>query len=74
MLIVSAVALVGIVGWNVWAFETVANGGVIGTAAMSTVPAFSRSSLDAIHAVFESRAAEGDKYVSGAYHFADPSQ
>ncbi len=74
LLIVSAIALVGIVVWNVWAFETVANGGVIGAAATSTAPVFSRSSLDAIHAIFQNRAAEEGKYVSGVYSFTDPSQ
>ena len=73
LLIISAVALIGIVMWNVWAFETVANGGIIGTAATSTTPVFSRSSLDAIRAIFQSRAAEEDKFVSGAYGFTDPS-
>ncbi len=30
LLILSAIALTGIVVWNMWAFDTVANGGIIG--------------------------------------------
>lgn len=64
----------GIVVWNVWAFDTIANGGVIGTTATSTPPVFNHSSLDAIRAVFQMRAVEETKYVTGVYRYADPSQ
>lgn len=70
----SILAFVSIVVWNVWAFDTVASGGVIGTAATSTPPIFNSSSLDAIHAVFSKRATEEAKYVTGVYRYADPSQ
>lgn len=74
LLIVSVMVLSGVVVWNAWAFDTVANGGVIGSPATSTAPVFSKSSLDDLHAIFANRAAEEDKYMSGAYHFSDPSQ
>ena len=74
LVIVSAIAFAGIVVWNVWAFDTVSQGGVIGSVATSTTPLFNRSSLDAISAVFANRAAEEEKYKSGVYRFADPSQ
>lgn len=74
LLAFSAIALAGIVVWNAWAFDTIASGGVIGTAATSTPPIFSQSSLDAIHAIFANRAAEKAKYETGTYRFADPSQ
>ena len=67
-------AFVSIVVWNAWAFDTVAQGGVIGTSVTSTSPAFNRSSLDAIHTVFAKRAAEEAKYATGVYRYADPSQ
>jgi len=67
-------AFMSIVVWNAWAFDTVAQGGVIGTSATSTPPAFNRSSLDAIHTVFAKRAAEEAKYATGVYRYADPSQ
>jgi hypothetical protein len=70
----SAIALAGIIVWNVWAFSTVAQGGVIGSVATSSSPGFSHSSLDAINTVFENRAKEEEKYETGAYRFADPSQ
>ena len=70
----SVMMLVGIVVWNVWAFDTVANGGIIGSLATSTAPVFNQSSLDVIHTIFYNRAAEEDKYASGIYSFTDPSQ
>jgi len=74
LLTLSMLAFVCIVVWNVWAFDTVAQGGVIGATPSSTSPAFNRSSIDALHAVFEKRATEEEKYVTGVYRYADPSQ
>lgn len=74
MLTLFLVACAGIIVWNIWAFDTVARGGVIGSAVVHAPPVFSRSSLDAIHAVFEKRAAEEAKYTAGEYRYADPSQ
>ncbi|MGD0328660.1 MAG: hypothetical protein ABSB00_03060 [Minisyncoccia bacterium] len=74
LLTFSAIALVGIIVWNVWAFDTVISGGVIGSSATSTPPVFSQSSLDTIHTIFANRAAEEEKYETGTYSFTDPSQ
>lgn len=74
LLTLSAIMLVGIIVWNVWVFDTVANGGSIGTTATSTFPIFNKSSLDTIHTIFANRAAEKVKYETGTYRFADPSQ
>lgn len=74
MLLVSAIVLAGIVGWNVWAFDTVVNGGVIGSVATSTAPVFNQSSIDAIHTIFANRTAEEEKYASSTYSFTDPSR
>lgn len=74
LLTFSAIALAGIIIWNVWAFDTVASGGVIGTSATSTPPIFNQSSLDTIHSIFANRAVEKAKYETGTYRFADPSQ
>ena len=63
-----------IIVWNLWAFDTVANGGVIGASATTTTPVFNRASLDAIHDVFTSRAEEEAKYKDGIYSYSDPSQ
>lgn len=68
------IVFAGILIWNVWAFSTVVQGGVIGTTASSTPPVFSQSSLDAIRSVFAQRSAEEAKYQTGVYRFADPSQ
>lgn len=72
LMIGTVLALSCVVVWNVWAFDTVANGGVLGELA-TTTPVFSQASLDSIHAIFTSRAEEERAYVSGGYHFADPS-
>jgi hypothetical protein len=74
LVIVSTIALAGIIVWNVWAFGTVVQGGVIGSATTTSTPAFSRSSLDQINTIFANRAAEESKYVNGIYQYADPSQ
>ena len=74
LLIFSAIALMGIVAWNVWTFQTVAGGGVIGAPAIKTSPVFNSSSLDTIRAIFENRVAEEAKYRTGVYRYADPSQ
>jgi hypothetical protein len=74
LLIIATITLTGIVVWNAYAFDTVANGGVIGPASTAPAPVFSQSSLDAIHTVFSNRAAEETKYLLDTYHYADPSQ
>lgn len=74
LLILSLFAFISIVVWNVWAFDTVARGGVIGSPVPKSAPVFNRSSIDAIHTIFEKRAAEEVKYVTGVYRYADPSQ
>lgn len=74
LLTVSTLALIGIIIWNIWAFDTVAAGGTIGTPATKTPAIFNNSSLDTIRSIFDKRAAEEEKYVTGAYRFADPSQ
>ena len=74
LLTLSILAFVCIVVWNVWTFNTVAQGGVIGATATSTPPVFNRSSIDTINSVFDKRAAEEAKYVTGVYRYSDPSQ
>lgn len=74
LLTLSILAFASIVVWNVWAFDTVSRGGVIGTTATSTPPVFNESSLEAIRDIFSERAAEEAKYVTGVYRYADPSQ
>ena len=71
---VSVIAFIGIVVWNVWTFNTVARGGVIGTPLSEAPPFFDRSSLDTIRSIFVSRAEEEARYVTGTYHYTDPSQ
>lgn len=70
----AAVALAGIVVWNMWAFDTIARGGSIGSVATSSPPVFNKSSLNIIHTVFEDRATEEARYRTGVYRYADPSQ
>lgn len=76
LLTLSVIALASIIVWNLWTFETVVGGGAIGAAPANTAPSTmpDRASLDAIHALFESRAAEEAKYATGVYRYADPSQ
>ncbi len=73
LLLFETIALVGIVAWNVWAFNTVVSGGAIGTVSTSTPSAFNQSSLSMVHAIFLNRSDEEAKYASGAYRYTDPS-
>ena len=70
----SGIALAVIIVWNIWAFDTVASGGVIGSPSTTTPPFFSQSSINTIHTIFENRANEEAKYQTGTYRFADPSR
>lgn len=74
LLSLATLALVFIVGWHLWAFETVVSGGVLGRATTPTPPALSQTSIDALRALFANRASEDASYVDGTYRFADPSQ
>lgn len=74
LLISAFICFSGIVVWNMWIFDTVANGGNIGSVATSSPAVFSRSSLDAVHAIFNERSNEYVKYADGIYRYADPSQ
>lgn len=74
LLISSVIVLAGIIVWNVWAFDTVASGGAIGSAEPKATPLFSRATLEEIRTIFADRAAEEAKYVTGVYRYADPSQ
>lgn len=66
------IALAGCIGWNVWAFDTAASGGVIGNVPAEVAPIFEQASLDAVHAFFEARREEEARYLTGVYQFADP--
>lgn len=70
----TAIAFVGIVVWNMWAFDTVVSGGVIGTPVLQAPKSIDRSSIEDVRAVLEKRAEEKTKYDSGIYRYADPSQ
>ena len=74
LLILSAIALTGIIIWNMLAFDTIASRGVMGTSVASTTPLFNQASLDTIQNVFADRKSEEEKYENGVYRFADPSQ
>lgn len=60
--------------WNVWAFNTVASGGVISTSPKTVAPLVDRAALDTVHGIFRDRAIEEGKYVTGTYQYRDPSQ
>lgn len=76
LLVLSVMALAGIIVWNARAFEIVAGGGAIGGAPAETTPStmLNRASLDAVRAIFADRAAEEAKYTTGTYRYADPSR
>lgn len=59
--------------WNMWLFDTVAKGGVIGSAPASSSAVQGSASLQTVQAIFANRAAEETKYANGTYRFTDPS-
>lgn len=73
LITLSTIALAGIIVWNVWAFGTVANGGVIGNTVPAATPVFNQTSLDTIRTIFTNRTAEQVKYTTGVYRYSDPS-
>lgn len=74
LLACGALVLAGSIAYNIWLFDHVATGGILGGSATSTAPVFNQTSLQAVESVFADRAAEEVKYRNGAYSFIDPSK
>ena len=74
VLTLAVLVFIVMVVWHLWTFSIIASGGTLGKGAVTTSPIFDRSSLDTIHRVFSARDEEHDKYVTGVYRYADPSQ
>jgi len=74
LIALSLAIFVGSIVWNVLAFNTLTNSIVANTPASGAASAFSDTSLETIRTVFTNRAAEQEKYVTGVYHYTDPSQ
>lgn len=72
LITLSFIALVSIVMWNVSAFGTLTNATVT-TTTIGTPSIFSSTSLETIHTIFTNRTIEQEKYVTGVYHYSDPS-
>lgn len=70
----SILILIGIIVWNVWAFETIAAGGTLGKTTVPPSVSFTPSSLSSVTSIFSTREEEQNKYLTGVYRFADPSQ
>lgn len=64
---------IGLIVWNAWAFDTVASGKNIGGVVPQSVPIFDETTLETVHTIFETRATEEAKYVTGVYRYTDPS-
>lgn len=73
LIMLGTTVLFGVIMWNVWAFNIVAEGGVIGKTTTSTAPTFNQASLDTLRSVFVNRAAEEGKYLNNGYTYVDPS-
>ncbi len=73
LLTVFVLALASIIVWNVWTFDRVASGGVIGRVELPTSAVFNQTSLDTVRTIFENRASEEAKYRTGVYQYTDPS-
>ena len=74
VLILSGLLLALSVGANLWLFEHVVEGGVLGDAPNVTSNVFSQQSLEEIEKIFAEREAEEGKYKFGTYNFIDPSK
>lgn len=69
-----ALAFAVVIVWNVWAFQTIVGGGVLGEAGVAAPPSFDQAAINALPSALQSRAAESAKYTDGRYRFADPSK
>ena len=74
LLCATALALVLLLAWNIWAFKTVVSGGTLGEARPPAVAPPAANALDEISGLLSARAAEDAKYIDGTYRFTDPSQ
>lgn len=72
LLLSTAILVLASGAWNAWVFYTAASGGTLGEP-IALTPAPDTSSLDAVRALFENRAAEEAKYRT-EYRFVDPSR
>ena len=71
---ISAVLMIGIIAWNVWAFSTVVSGGTISKTMSTPIAPVNLSSLESIQKIFTARKEWQDMYLTGAHHFVDPSK
>lgn len=68
------IALASLLVYNAWLFDRVAGGDTLSGAAAPSTDAVSRSALSIVRTIFDERAGEEMKYVTGTYRFPDPSQ
>lgn len=70
LLALALICLLVSVGWNLWTFDTVTEGGAVGADAPVQEPG--TASLDSVTRLFEARALEEARYKN-EYRFVDPS-
>lgn len=73
LLMIGVTILAGIIGWNVWTFDTAVSGTTVEQTATSTGAVFNQSTLDTVRSIFNNRSEELAKYVSGEYTYTDPA-
>ena len=71
VLVVAVLLVAGSVGWNVWLFQGVERGAVIGESSAGRTGLDERS-IESVRRVFESRQEEQNRYRN-EYRFVDPS-
>jgi hypothetical protein len=73
LLVFVTIAFIGILGWNIAAFNRVAGGEMLGATVEMRVAPRETFSLEEIESIFTARAEEEKKYRTGVYTFTDPS-
>jgi hypothetical protein len=71
--VLAVLLLIGI-AWSAYTYGAVQRGEIIGNTPAGPDMSVNRASLQSVESLFDTRAAEAEKYKSGAYTFVDPAK
>ena len=74
LLATTALLLFVSVAWNLWLFNHVAGGAVLGAPASPATTALDEAAIKELGEIFAERAREATSYRNGTYRFIDPSR
>ncbi len=74
LILLVAVALIASVAWSVYTFRATISGENSPAVLVRPGASVNRTTFERMQQIFDTRAAEQEKYQSGAYSFPDPSR